>query len=428
MPNKVERLRAIPRRASETGVIYYTKPGKKGATRTFEVRPRVVYELCRWLRANARAYKELDIIDSTDFGGSGEPLASEQALDARMDQLPDAPQSLEYANIEPAADAEVVEDTGPAPCQNAVAEEEDFDTSSGFCAVLPAPNVQASIDGALASASAAARGESGGSSVPVFASGDGSSATESVGSEVDPTSPVFHVSGAQQAVSEFDADYFVMAFPEIFLTGEADLYADRPVKISTPAWLQHVLWTGDQRAARHKVFPFLAFSFQQRHRAMDQGSYFVNTRVDQTDDAANSVEDLAERIGNGDNSLAQSVFFWAANITGSDAHLGQLKREIDAIITDQLMSDEPNPPSLFLSGSCAEFYWKQLLTYLAKHVLAVECEGAWVWDKEEKAEVFDATINQRWEASASPLPVPHIAQPCIDEALPCPQLSQSSSL
>ena len=33
--------------------------------------------------------------------------------------------------------------------------------------------------------------------------------------------PVFHIEGVQQAVSEIDAEHFVMAFPEIFWTGVA---------------------------------------------------------------------------------------------------------------------------------------------------------------------------------------------------------------
>lgn len=377
VPNKVEKLRGIPRLASESGVVYYTKPGKKDSIRTFQVRPSRVYELCRWLKANADAYKELDIIDSKDFDGNGKPISQ-----SRERTMSEVAQTLEFAILDPGAAGVVAEDTDPAPAQNPTAEDDDFDTSSGFCAVLPAANVQASIDSALSQAAAASRGDNDRASgavpgAPVFAAENSDNGD---GAADDVSDPVFHVRGERQAVSEFDPNYFVMAFPEIFLTGAADLYAERRVGISLPQWLEHVIWSGDQRAARHKVFPFVAFSFQQRHRAMQQGSYFVHACVDQRDDSAVSLEDLTERIGQGDNSLAQSVFYWASNITGSDAHLAQLKREIDAVITDQLISEEPNPPSLFMSGSCAEFYWKQLLGYLAKHVLAgvqrTECGSA----------------------------------------------------
>eukprot|EP00966_Prymnesium_polylepis_P019764 455651-Prymnesium_polylepis.1 len=69
-------------------------------------------------------------------------------------------------------------------------------------------------------------------------------------------------------------------------------------------WLQHVMWAGDQRAARHKVFPFVAFSMLQRHRSISQGSYFVHSQCNGEDDA--SREKLMERVANGDNSLARA--------------------------------------------------------------------------------------------------------------------------
>ena len=52
-----------------------------------------------------------------------------------------------------------------------------------------------------------------------------------------------------------------------------------------------------------------------------------------------------------------------------------LKREIDAVIASELERDDPRPPSIFMSLSCAEFYWKPMLEYLSKHIAAVEGGG-----------------------------------------------------
>ena len=43
VPNEVTKLRKLPRTAAESGVIYYSKPGRLGTTRKFEVRPSKVY-------------------------------------------------------------------------------------------------------------------------------------------------------------------------------------------------------------------------------------------------------------------------------------------------------------------------------------------------------------------------------------------------
>ena len=384
VPNKVERIASLPRLASESGVVWYTKPGKRGTTRKFQVRPKKVHELCQWLSREkdaqgnvlpaGRVYRGGYIKCTRELGGEGD------AIGIGSWQTDETPRTLEFPLLEYGED--VVEDTGPAPAQNAQAEGEDDNTSSGFCAVLPAPDVQASIEQALQDAAAVVRG-------------DASSTEEPRQSE-----PVYRVSGEQQPISEWDPYYFVMAFPEIFLTGQADLGADRPVEIPLADWLEHLMWADNQRAARHKVFPFVAYSFLQRHRAMSQGSFFVNVCVNRDDsDTPASVEDLNERIGHGDNSLAQSVYYWGSNITGSDAHLASLKREIDAIISDQLTREEPNPPSLFLSASCAEFHWHQLLAYLAQHVFAVEGAGAdgcnARWREAPTAEEFQALRRQK---------------------------------
>ena len=42
------------------------------------------------------------------------------------------------------------------------------------------------------------------------------------------------------------------------------------------------------------------------------------------------------------------------------------------MIQSQLQQSPPVPPGIFMSLTCAEFYWKQMLNFLAQHVQAVE--------------------------------------------------------
>ena len=53
-------------------------------------------------------------------------------------------------------------------------------------------------------------------------------------------------------------------------------------------------------------------------------------------------------------------------------YAASLKRELDAIILMELQKENPRPPSGFFTFSCADFYWKQMLEYLQKHIAAVE--------------------------------------------------------
>ena len=338
MPNKLEQTRCFPRSPAEAGFVYYVKKGKHGQ-RTFKVRPHTVKKMYDWLCENNDAYKDREEWWTEDqanavFGDGWCERARGHRVELRMP-------TLEHEQ------AEVDDDSGPAAAQYPTPSN-DGETASGFVNVLPAADVQASINAALEH-------------------GAGRRAT---------AEPIFHLSSDEGALDEFDVSYFSMAFPEIFLDGSADLRkVGRPIKLELAEWLEHLMWHGGCRAARHKVFCFVAFSMLQRHRAMSQGNFFVSDRMQCShgeDGAPFSRADLEERVKNGDNSLAHAVFFWAENIRGSDAYMAKLKREIDAITAAKLHADPPQLPSLLISASCAEYYWRPMLVFLTRFIQRAE--------------------------------------------------------
>ena len=358
VPNKITMLRQFPLRPEDTGLIYYSKPGRGGARAVkHAVRPAVVFALWRALKAGCPPYssRPLEWVDQTAcelFEGHN---PNQGAVP------PSVEVELRFPQIE--MGEEPLEDVGPAAGQHPGAQDASDETTSGFISLVPAADVQGSIEQALAAArSRQSSAAAGGSRAPAS------------------TAPVFHVSGGSHAVSEFDEHFFASAFPEIFLDGQGDFSMARPIAIEKDEWLDHLMWTGDQRAARHRVFCFVGFSNLQREKAMKQGSFFVGTRLSTSNgqadelqrDAPISLEDLNERVMNGDDSLARSIYFWGGNLRGSHAYNAGLKREIDAMLTAELQREEPRPPSLFLSMSCAEFYWRSMLEYLRKHIAAVE--------------------------------------------------------
>ena len=129
------------------------------------------------------------------------------------------------------------------------------------------------------------------------------------------------MTGGEQAVSEFDQHFFTMAFPELFPDGKGDFNASRKVDIEMDEWLEHLMWAGDQRCARHKIFCFVAFSQLNRRKAMKQGSFFVSSRLTHTNECGQketmALDDLNERVMSGDDSLAQAIYYWGGNIRGS---------------------------------------------------------------------------------------------------------------
>ena len=106
--------------------------------------------------------------------------------------------------------------------QNRVDDGDDGDVETGLLAFAATPDLQATIANACADARRpTAQGEPRRSATaPVFAAPRTAEATPASDASDDPH---LHVAGVGEPVSEFDTNYFVMAFPEIFLTGNADL-------------------------------------------------------------------------------------------------------------------------------------------------------------------------------------------------------------
>jgi len=137
------------------------------------------------------------------------------------------------------------------------------------------------------------------------------------------------VEGHGDALNEFESGYYSSAFPEIFLSGRAALNAERAIKLTEREWLEHLMWTGDGRVAADC---FVAWSMLQRHQCLTQGSVYVSSHF------ANNpmpISELRDQIGRGDRSIPTSIFYWGANMRGSDAYMQGLKREIDALINHE---------------------------------------------------------------------------------------------
>lgn len=120
VPNKVEARRSLPRKAMDSEFIYYTRPGRRNAINTFQVRPRRIYELCAWLNANAKAYQDahVHIIATLELGGiTTPPSASQPRHTVDPASASNDLRSLDARCFEHGEQGEVEEDTGNAPQQ-----------------------------------------------------------------------------------------------------------------------------------------------------------------------------------------------------------------------------------------------------------------------------------------------------------------------
>ena len=386
-------------------MLYYVRRGAR-AERTFRVNPARVYEIYKKLRALNHAYSGLKEWYQWDparadevFGAGGVVTTSEEGTES-WEWKGETPDVILNRPIMQDDHEEPADDTGPAAQQYPEPSTES-ETISGVINAAPSPDHQASIDKALYHASA-----SGAAAEDAAAAANGKPPRRG-----RKAAPVFRLSSQEGAIDEFSPYFFSKAFPELMLDGKADWNGPtRKVAVTLAEYLEHMMWHGDQRCARHRVFCFVAFSMLQRHRAMSQGGYFVSARMKHSKDGDGETltrQDLAERVLAGDDSLSRAVFFWAESIRGSDAYMAKMKREIDAITAVKLQGDPPKLPSLLMSASCAEYYWTEMLQYLTEYITVVEehaCEDlttASVGVVEKKLQEYGHVVTTYFEHRAN---------------------------
>lgn len=326
VPNQIAQLLSFPLHLTEAGMFYYAKPGRDQSQTKHCVFPRVVWALYRWLSLNSppcasqgstlnaprmldvpapdRLTQRASVCDACcadkDRCAEWVPQRVQDVFGAEWNICFDDEAAVGYVELQfPTLDLEeedaVPEELGPTAGQAAPAPE-DGETSSGTMLPFPVVDEHEALERALNCARSQRR--PGGN-------------------------PAFSASGGERAISEFEDHFYTMAFPELFLSGMGDRTLARTIKITTKEWLEHLMWTGDQRCARHKVFCFVAFSRMNREDALNRGSYFVNTKLMTEDTEGNAVplplEAVNERVRNGDNSLARAIFQWSAPMRGSHA-------------------------------------------------------------------------------------------------------------
>ena len=84
---------------------------------------------------------------------------------------------------------------------------------------------------------------------------------------------------------------------------------------------------------------------------------------------------VQERLQQGDTSLLDKLIWMGGSaIRGTDAYWSSCKTEAEAWV-DYHIENKRGPPSLFMTGSCAEFQWDGLSDLLEETIYEVEGEA-----------------------------------------------------
>ena len=165
----------------------------------------------------------------------------------------------------------------------------------------------------------------------------------------------------EKAIDEYDPleDIFPKVMPWLFPGGVGGPYDLFPKKRTMQDWGEACLYYEDGRFAKDKIFAFYALSYINRHRNDSQGRFFVN----KFETEVTNIEDLKERVQKDDCKWISKLLYFSSSIKGSSSYWRANRYKIKTWINYHV-SEGHGPPNLFITLSCAEYYWKDIARLL----------------------------------------------------------------
>ena len=191
---------------------------------------------------------------------------------------------------------------------------------------------------------------------------------------------------SEDPIDEYSQPHiFANAYPWLFPGGFGDCSSTIcHDKTGAMNWCRMLIRFSDGRFMRDPVFSFHLLNFVQRHVNNKDAVFFVNRYLK---DKIMTVEDIRSQIENKNFDFVHRIQQYAGTkIRGSDGWWRHRRHELDSWIGNQLELGH-GPPTLFMTFSCAEYWWKDLENLLLERCTGTEDEelaNVMVNDKNEK--------------------------------------------
>ena len=157
--------------------------------------------------------------------------------------------------------------------------------------------------------------------------------------------------------------FFSLAFPALFPKSQADFSMNRPRTCdSMDEWGKHLLNYHDGRFAQHPFFKFIVHNVIMRRQTAAKGRFVVKQTLG---DSHMSVEDLRQILENDRETLTRKILYYSADLRGTSQYWAQRNKELKALVQWNI-TEGNGLPSIFVTASCAEFYWRPLIRLLSE--------------------------------------------------------------
>lgn len=159
-------------------------------------------------------------------------------------------------------------------------------------------------------------------------------------------------------VNEYDSTIklFTKAFPWLYPGGVGDYndYTDTTEDIDT--WLERLVHYFDGRFAQDKMWCFFALNYANRRKNSTAGSYFVKNFYK---NGPKSLSQLQNDLEKGDFEWIDRIQYYSHKVKGSSGYWRFKRSEVYSWINHHVNVGN-GPPSLFITLSCAEYYWPDI--------------------------------------------------------------------
>ena len=177
-------------------------------------------------------------------------------------------------------------------------------------------------------------------------------------------SPLMFPRVDEEPINEFTTNrIFADGYPWLFPAGIGDITNTKTKGQEGAAfdWAQRLLRWPDGRFMSDELFTFHLPNFLTRHVNNNSGYYFVKNYIDDKDI---TIEEVQKQISDGNTEFVKKIINYAGTrLRGSDAWWRYRKHELNTWINYHLKEGH-GPPTLFMTFSCAEYWWDDLLNIL----------------------------------------------------------------
>ena len=182
---------------------------------------------------------------------------------------------------------------------------------------------------------------------------------------------------------------FSNAFPWLFPGGIGDINCNKKKDYGyVQKWASTMVHYFDGRFIRDGTWCFYALNYVQRHQNNISGGFFVRDFI--KTNRPSDIEELKAQIQKGDYSFIDKLIYFSSKVRGSDSYWRLKKSQLYTWVYWHIEKGH-GAPSLFITLSCAEYYWPDIKRLIEDRVSHTETNS-------EKSHIDINTKQKRMKA------------------------------